>query len=432
MTVMETETTAKPVVAARKASAVGKEMKKHRRLRKRQRDARKRIAGNLQPKEQKKEPKKEPKKEKKAKQPAKVSNKKGSGIVFIKHLPKGFYEDELRQFFEQFGEVMRVAVARSRKTQRSKGYGYVQFRFYEVADIAASAVNNYMMFNSVLKTSLLPKRMFNIPKNFGKAYDSKGEKTEAYQRWLKAQVKRANGYVGSLQSSVRCRKQISRLRRAEKELTEAGIEVAEVASCLSKLKQTATDLQQRHAIELARMPKPQPKEKAQKVKEETEAAADTNGKASDDEEDEAFTLLKPSDWQEVEPVGKEELAKESKASAVKKAQEKMKQLEQEKGVNKPGTTPAKGKENKKAGTPDKKLRKREKLPLSKAKKPLVAGGGVSAKQAAKKEKLSLVKKNEAEKLSVESAAPVGKKAKRVDAVKEVKPAKPDMRSSFEM
>ncbi|EAA11614.4 AGAP006090-PA [Anopheles gambiae str. PEST] len=426
MTVMETETTAKPVVADRKASAVGKEKKKHRRLRKRQRDARKRIAGNLQPKEQKKEPKKEPKKEKKAKQPAKISNKKGSGIVFIKHLPKGFYEDELRQFFEQFGEVMRVAVARSRKTQRSKGYGYVQFRFYEVADIAASAVNNYMMFNSVLKTSLLPKRMFNIPKNFGKAYDSKGEKTEAYQRWLKAQVKRANGYVGSVESSVRCRKQISRLMRAEKELTEAGIEVAEVASCLSKLKQTATDLQQRHAIQLARMPKPQPqpKEKAQKAKEETEAAADTNGKASDDEEDEAFTLLKPSDWQEVEPVGKEEPAKESKASAVKKAQEKMKQLEQEKGVNKPGTTAAKGKENKKADTPDKKLRKREKLPLSKAKKPLVAGGGgVSAKQAAKKEKLSLVKKNKVEELSVESAAPVGKKAKRVDAVKEVKPAK---------
>ena len=50
---METETTAKPMVADRKASAVGKEKKKHRRLRKRQRDARKRIAGNLQPKEQK-------------------------------------------------------------------------------------------------------------------------------------------------------------------------------------------------------------------------------------------------------------------------------------------------------------------------------------------------------------------------------------------
>lgn len=181
-------------------------------------------------------------------------------------------------------------------------------------------------------------------------------------------MKRANGYVGSLESSVRCRKQISRLMRAEKELTEAGIEVAEVASCLSKLKQTATDLQQRHAIELARMPKPQPREKAQKAKEETEPAADTNGKASDDEEDEAFTLLKPSDWQEVEPVGKEEPAKESKASAVKKAQEKLKELEQEKkGVNKPGTAAAKGKENKKADTPDKKLRKREKLPCRRRK-----------------------------------------------------------------
>jgi len=37
------------------------------------------------------------------------------GVIYIGHIPHGFYEQELRGFFSQFGTVTRVKLARSRE-----------------------------------------------------------------------------------------------------------------------------------------------------------------------------------------------------------------------------------------------------------------------------------------------------------------------------
>ena len=37
----------------------------------------------------------------------KVSGTKADGVVYIGHIPKGFNEDELRKFFEQFGPISK-------------------------------------------------------------------------------------------------------------------------------------------------------------------------------------------------------------------------------------------------------------------------------------------------------------------------------------
>ena len=37
------------------------------------------------------------------------------GIVYVGHLPKGFNEQELKNFFEQFGQVPKIRVSRSKK-----------------------------------------------------------------------------------------------------------------------------------------------------------------------------------------------------------------------------------------------------------------------------------------------------------------------------
>ena len=58
------------------------------------------------------------------------------GIVYIGHLPKGFEEDELRKFFEQFGKINKLRVSRSKKTGRSRGYAFLEFKDKEVAEIA--------------------------------------------------------------------------------------------------------------------------------------------------------------------------------------------------------------------------------------------------------------------------------------------------------
>lgn len=38
-----------------------------------------------------------------------------SGVVYVGHLPHGFYEAELKGYFSQFGTVRKVRVARNKK-----------------------------------------------------------------------------------------------------------------------------------------------------------------------------------------------------------------------------------------------------------------------------------------------------------------------------
>ncbi|XP_055677831.1 MKI67 FHA domain-interacting nucleolar phosphoprotein-like [Lutzomyia longipalpis] len=78
------------------------------------------------------------------------------GVVQIKCLPHGFFEEQLREFFSQFGAVHRVRVKRSLKTGKSTGVGFVEFRVAEVAEIAAQTMNNYLLMKNILKTKYIP------------------------------------------------------------------------------------------------------------------------------------------------------------------------------------------------------------------------------------------------------------------------------------
>jgi len=53
---------------------------------------------------------------------------------------------------------LRVRLARSKKTGNSKGYAFVEFDFKEVAQIAAETMNNYLMFNRLIKCELLAEK----------------------------------------------------------------------------------------------------------------------------------------------------------------------------------------------------------------------------------------------------------------------------------
>lgn len=70
---------------------------------------------------------------------------KERGVVYVSHLPQGFVEEGLYQYFEQYGKITRVKLARSRKSARSRGYGWVQFQYKEIAHMAAQAINGYIM-----------------------------------------------------------------------------------------------------------------------------------------------------------------------------------------------------------------------------------------------------------------------------------------------
>ncbi|KAL5009960.1 hypothetical protein ScPMuIL_012265 [Solemya velum] len=78
------------------------------------------------------------------------------GVVYLGHIPHGFFEPQMKLFFSQFGKVRRLRLSRSLKTGKSKGYAFVEFQNEEVAKIVADTMNNYLMFEKLLKCQYMP------------------------------------------------------------------------------------------------------------------------------------------------------------------------------------------------------------------------------------------------------------------------------------
>ena len=77
------------------------------------------------------------------------------GVIYIGHLPDGFYEEAMSGFFAQFGDVLNLRVSRSKKTGRPRGYAFVQFESDEVARIVVKTMHKYMLYGKTLVCELL-------------------------------------------------------------------------------------------------------------------------------------------------------------------------------------------------------------------------------------------------------------------------------------
>jgi len=78
------------------------------------------------------------------------------GVIYLGHIPYGFFEDQMRKFFSQFGIVTRLRLARNKKTSNSKHYAFVEFLDPVVAKIVADTMDGYMMYHKVLVCKLIP------------------------------------------------------------------------------------------------------------------------------------------------------------------------------------------------------------------------------------------------------------------------------------
>lgn len=81
--------------------------------------------------------------------------------MYLSHIPPGFVENEMRKYFNQFGHVTRIKLARSKKTGKSKGHAFIEFRYSEVAKVVAETMNNYLMCNRLLKATFMDKKYSN-------------------------------------------------------------------------------------------------------------------------------------------------------------------------------------------------------------------------------------------------------------------------------
>ncbi|KAI0031919.1 hypothetical protein K488DRAFT_20809, partial [Vararia minispora EC-137] len=79
------------------------------------------------------------------------------GVVYLGRIPHGFYEDQIRAYFSQFGDVTRLRLSRSKKTGRSKHYGFIEFDSAAVAQIVAETMDNYLLVGHILRCKVVPK-----------------------------------------------------------------------------------------------------------------------------------------------------------------------------------------------------------------------------------------------------------------------------------
>jgi len=144
-----------------------------------------------------------------------------SGVVYIKHIPHGFYEDEMKGFFSQFGKVDRVTVARSSKTGNSKGYGYLQFSDPAVAKIAAETMNNYLMFEKIVKCEVLSPQLVTSA-TFANASRRPGKNCPGQKRGEKA-LELLTAHKGRKQKRNALVRRTAAQRRTVARLAELGV-----------------------------------------------------------------------------------------------------------------------------------------------------------------------------------------------------------------
>lgn len=145
---------------------------------------------------------------------------KERGVVYISHLPHGFYEKELRDFLGQFGTVTNLKVGRSKKTGGSKGYAFAEFRYKDVASVVVKTMNNYLMFEKLLKCQLVPAERIRPAMFRGKINPKQPPLMVSRFKAKKA----VNAKRTVEQDNKRVRNQAASLRKLSAKLTALGVD----------------------------------------------------------------------------------------------------------------------------------------------------------------------------------------------------------------
>lgn len=79
-----------------------------------------------------------------------------SSVIYLGHLPYGFFEFQIKDFLSQFGEVQRLYICKNQKSGRPKGYGFVEFVHPEVAEIVSDFMDDYILFKKKVVCHVVP------------------------------------------------------------------------------------------------------------------------------------------------------------------------------------------------------------------------------------------------------------------------------------
>lgn len=80
-----------------------------------------------------------------------------ANVLYLGHIPQGFYENEMKKFLDQFGKLAKVRVSRSTRTGKSRGYGFLQFFSPEVTAIVQKTLHGYILMGRSLVCQHVPE-----------------------------------------------------------------------------------------------------------------------------------------------------------------------------------------------------------------------------------------------------------------------------------
>lgn len=153
-----------------------------------------------------------------------LANEEDRGVIFLSHIPHGFYERQMKSFFSQFGVVTRLRLSRSKRSGRSRGYAFIEFADRDVAEIVAETMNDYLMYGRRLKSEVLAKEKVH-PRMFAGSYrfkDVDDETNVAKERRRKHGL-HYNRSRSQQEMDAAVKKLLEREEKRREKLAKAGI-----------------------------------------------------------------------------------------------------------------------------------------------------------------------------------------------------------------
>lgn len=159
---------------------------------------------------------------KRSKKDAGESNKEeeegAATVLYVGRLPHGFYEQQLRAYFSQFGSVKKVRVSRSKRTARAKHFAFIEFASSAVCAIAARTMDGYVLMERALRCRPVP------PSKLHPSTLKGANRTFCVIPWTRIARERHN----SPRSENGCARLASRIQKKQskkqEQITRAGID----------------------------------------------------------------------------------------------------------------------------------------------------------------------------------------------------------------
>ncbi|KAK4058305.1 nucleolar protein [Microbotryomycetes sp. JL221] len=148
----------------------------------------------------------------------KKKKKAQTGTVYLGRIPHGFFEDEMRSYFSQFGEVTRLRLSRNKQTGRSKHYAFIEFAYESVAKIVQETMDNYLLAGHILVCKVVPNDQIHP-----KMWIGANRKYRPVPKGRRDAVKRNAPKTEQQQENIK-KRLLNKEQQKRKQLAELGIE----------------------------------------------------------------------------------------------------------------------------------------------------------------------------------------------------------------